>query len=189
MPRNAFVMAPRLREKKKQGHKQSKSHQQSKNEVEAGRNSLFLPPALGGRLGSVPIPQAGCREFDVPPGGAGGVPLFPKTLEGGLGGITAPAARSPTSPPCLGARGRAEILPSRRGPHSPRDDSEQRLARLHAPLVRITGFARGTSRRDDGAAISRRNPGRRRMRSPGRGPGSHRHPVRSGTPPGRCRRR
>ena len=40
-------------------------------------------------------PKGGCREFDVPPGGAGGLPLYPKTSEGGAGGIVAKAKTAP----------------------------------------------------------------------------------------------
>ena len=49
-------------------------------------------------------PKGGCREFDVPPGGAGGLPLYSKTLEGGAGGIEPPRccgqdAQAKTDPP------------------------------------------------------------------------------------------
>ena len=39
--------------------------------------------------------KGGCREPNAPPGGAGGVPLYPKTLEGGPGGTTAHAKPIP----------------------------------------------------------------------------------------------
>ncbi len=143
MPCNAFVTAPRLREKKKQAHKQSKSHKQSKNEVEAGRNSLFLPPALGGRLGSVPIPHIGCRGRS-PRRGCRGSPPVSQNVGGQArwdNGLR--RQKPPPSRACHGARGRAESLPSRRGPQLPLDDSQERFDRLHAPLVCITGFVRG----------------------------------------------
>ena len=39
--------------------------------------------------------EGGCREPNAPPGGAGGVPLYPKRLEGGAGGTTAQAKPDP----------------------------------------------------------------------------------------------
>ena len=56
-PYYAFVTAPRLREKKKQAHKQSKSHKQSKNEVEAGGEGSDVTSP---RLQEMEIAGGGC---------------------------------------------------------------------------------------------------------------------------------
>ena len=69
--------------------------------------------------------KGGCREPLVPAGGTGGVPLFPKTLEGGPGGTTALAKIDPplkegagqnkTPTPKQGAGGCSVPAPEYRG--------------------------------------------------------------------------
>ena len=101
-PYYAFVTAPRLREKKKQAHKQSKSHKQSKNEVEARRSSSSCPGARGKARKHLEVSpsgsQAGCRGRS-PRRGYRGCPPVSKNVGGWAGGTTASATIGPLPPP------------------------------------------------------------------------------------------
>ncbi len=159
---------------------------------------------LGGRLGSVPapVPKQGAGGA-APAGGTGGVPLFPITLEGGLGGTTAYATESSLHPPSTGATLRPYPHPRRKArkhPPTPRVSKRRRLLSpagcrgrsprrgySESPVSKTVG---GRSGRDNGAGQARpfADGGRRpRQNHPSPSAGGRRSPRPLPHPPCKIR--
>ena len=69
--------------------------------IESGQGWDGVLDAPGGAAASAPSPKQGAGSC-APAVGTDGVPLYPRTLKGGLGGTTASATKSPLPPPARG---------------------------------------------------------------------------------------